>query len=160
MVYDWKPGARVNADAEKVGKELESIGEEVTPAMVVKKAKSKKTELHKCFEWDDEKAAQQYRITQARHILATLVIIPDQSEEGAPRQIVRRYENVTCGENRAYVPIEHVLKKEEWREELFSEIRIGIEELERKIEAIKEFDEVFATKLGSRLRAAKELVSA
>jgi len=49
------------------------------PADVVKFARDPKTALHKQFEWDDSRAAEQYRLEQARHIIrcAVRVVVDD-----------------------------------------------------------------------------------
>lgn len=41
----------------------------LTPEDVVKAAKNPKSPLHPCFEWDDEEAAHQYRLHQARNLV-------------------------------------------------------------------------------------------
>lgn len=53
-------------DAQMVADEIANIGEAVTAEQIVDKAKDENTELHKCFTWDDEAAAEKYRIIEAR----------------------------------------------------------------------------------------------
>ena len=68
------------------------------------------------------------------------------------------YENVTVEDGKAYVQIEQALSKEEWREEVFSQIRKGIEQLEMKAEAYENMD-ITLKKVKHKLRAVKELVT-
>lgn len=72
----WKPGFESlhKADAQLVAEEIISIGESATPAQIVDKARDPETELHKCFEWRDDVAAEKYRIQQARQVVCHLVI--------------------------------------------------------------------------------------
>ena len=65
MKYCWKHTG-FEADANKVGIELEKIKskEKLTREVVLDYAKNKESELHKCFEWDDNVASEKYRLFQ------------------------------------------------------------------------------------------------
>lgn len=62
-----------------------------TPQALVDAARDPQSELHKYFEWDDVKAAEQYRLTQARYYMRSINI---------------EYVTEECGilEMRAFVP--------------------------------------------------------
>jgi hypothetical protein len=130
MVYQWKEGTRIKANAEKVGTEIEQIKGPKTPEAVVKKARSERTELHRCFEWDDSAAAIQYRLEQARYVLRTISIVREVEIPGyaEPRKVtVRAYENVNTAkpdkeEARAYVPTEMALSCPEFRVQIFGRL--------------------------------------
>lgn len=79
MEVAWKMSGIFNADAQKVYQEIGDT--QVTPAEVVEKAKDEKSELHKCFEWDDKKAADKYRLQQARMVINLLVVKTEKPEE-------------------------------------------------------------------------------
>lgn len=55
-----------------------------TPETIVDKARDKTTELHKCFEWRDDVAAEKFRIIQARDIVRHLVILEETPPEERP----------------------------------------------------------------------------
>jgi len=78
MNIKWKHGTRFNADPEKAYQEVETIRKEINrkiqPEDVVEYAKDPNTELHKCFEWGDTKAAFAHRKQQARMVLEGLYI--------------------------------------------------------------------------------------
>ena len=78
---EWKVKGIFKADAQKVYEEIGDVN--VTPEEVLKKAKNKKSELHKCFEWDNDIAAERYRLQQARQIIQLLVVTPV-AEEHTP----------------------------------------------------------------------------
>lgn len=97
MKYAWKETARLRrVDAQKVGKEMELLkrqgGGRFTPGDVVNAARSVGTELHKCFEWDDTKAAEQYRLAQAGFLIRKLVV--QIAEEGADSEPVRAFVSI------------------------------------------------------------------
>lgn len=47
----------------------------VTPDMVVADAESADSPLHELFEWDDEKAAAQHRLYQARELIRSITVV-------------------------------------------------------------------------------------
>lgn len=73
-------GMRFNADPQKVYEEINSIGEKYTPEEILEKAKDSSTELHKCFEWDDTKAAENWRKQTARVICCSLQVVVEKEE--------------------------------------------------------------------------------
>ena len=83
--FRYKEHARTPVKAEIVGEELERLiaksNNQITPADIVKAAKSKKSPIHNCFEWDNTKAAKKYREDQARYLLRVIVVIYDDEDE-------------------------------------------------------------------------------
>lgn len=72
--YSWK-SVGFNANAQKVGEELERINE-ITNKNVLEYAKDNiNSELHKCFEWDDEIASEKYRLIQATKIISSISFV-------------------------------------------------------------------------------------
>ena len=162
MVYQWKGGTRLKADAEKVGSEIEQIKGPKTPEAVVKKARSASTELHKCFEWDDSAAAIQYRLEQARYVLRTISIVREVEIPGSdtPRKVVvRAYENVNTAkgddeQERAYVATEAALAQPEFRAQIFNRLARMIAEATEIADAYRYLSPEISA-LGDRLHAIK-----
>jgi hypothetical protein len=162
MVYQWKDGTRLKADAEKVGNEIEQIKGPKTPEAVVKKARSERTELHKCFEWDDSAAAIQYRLEQARYVLRTISIVREVEIPGSdtPRKVVvRAYENVNTAkgddeQERAYVATEAALAQPELRAQIFNRLSRMIAEATEIADAYRYLSPEISA-LGDRLHAIK-----
>lgn len=80
---------RVSA-AEKARKALAEIQEQNEEGLlraedVVDTARSPDHPLHKYFTWDDSEAAEQWRLTQARHLIRKVLVIgPNGDEDAAP----------------------------------------------------------------------------
>lgn len=78
---EWKSGCSFSgkADAEKVQMEIDALasvdpnGKCSPKAMVDFAQRHPASELHKCFEWDDTKAANAYRLSQATEIKLSIV---------------------------------------------------------------------------------------
>lgn len=70
---------------DQIKAELETVRQKngglLRPADVVNFAKNKKTRLHSMFEWDNTKAAQEYRIWQAQSIIRVIVTVHDDTGE-------------------------------------------------------------------------------
>ena len=124
-VFSWKSW-HPRADAQKIGEELESLGESPDPAGIVELASNPKTELHKCFEWDSKTAAQKYREYQARnivnHLTVTYVTREGVTIEGVPAYVsVMRTQEDESSE-RGYVNIETALAVEEYRSSIYAQV--------------------------------------
>lgn len=90
IVAKWKQGFDFmfnGADAQKVAEEISAIGEAPTTQQIVDAGRNPDSELHKCFEWDNDVAAEKYRLTQARYIVRNLVI--EESEIPTERPEIR-----------------------------------------------------------------------
>lgn len=76
--YQWRSGARINADAQQAGETIELLRQKangsLTPAMVVEAARPATSVLHGAFEWDDSEAAERFRESQARQLIGALVV--------------------------------------------------------------------------------------
>jgi hypothetical protein len=73
------------ADAQKIGEELNKLAGavgELTPAVVVETARSPRNILHRHFQWDDQKAAEAFRLDQARCLIRSIVVEDDEAEDG------------------------------------------------------------------------------
>ena len=132
---EWKTRLFGDADAQKV---YEEIGEQnITPEEILEKAKNKKSELHKCFEWDDTKAAYQYRLQQARTIMCNLVIVHEEIQERP-----RAFYNLTF-EKAEYHPTTLILKKPDEYEALLQKAHGELKSFQQKYKMLKELEPIF-----------------
>lgn len=95
------------ANPQRIGEELERIsqlhGGKLTPRAVMQEARTGRNPLHPFFEWDDKKAAESYRLEQARHIIR-IVRVEDAEMENAPRAFL----SVTDKAGTAYYSVQTV----------------------------------------------------
>lgn len=111
MKYCWKGYNFSGADANKVGAELETIENtgELTKEKIVEFAKDKKSELHKCLEWDDKIAGEKYRLHQASQILVSISVVINEE----PQKTTRMFVNIQNEDKKVYKNIISVLENEE-----------------------------------------------
>lgn len=88
---DWAEGARQSVPAKVVHKTFEQIRAKhggLTRKNIVDEARSAKSPIHSCFEWDDRKAGEAYRLDQAGHLQRCLIY--RRSVEGEDRERITR----------------------------------------------------------------------
>lgn len=138
----WKFDRLYNASAQKVAEEIGD--EETTPEKVLEKAKDEKSELHKCFEWNDSVAAEKYRLEQARCIIRNLVYVPAKEDDPPVR-----YYSITQ-ERHVYQPTKFFIQQVDEHEKL----------LKRALEELRAFKQKYKTlsELESVLGAIEEVL--
>lgn len=123
------------ADPQKVAEEIMSIGSEATPSQIVDKAKGERTELHKCFTWDDKKAAEQWRLQQARSIVGCLIIHREEKYEDKP-EVHYFHKNDSGG----YKPATYVFTHADEHEKLLQAAYAELAAFKRKYSSLQELD--------------------
>ena len=134
----WSVEGLHKGDAQKCYDECQTL-KEVTPENVLAKAKNKKTELHKCFEWDDSVASEKYRLIQAREIIRHFVIMPPEKKEDAPK--VRSYQ-VTTKRN-VYEPTRIIMQKPDEYMALLKRAKAELEAFKQRYKTLTELEELF-----------------
>ena len=141
-VATWRSGPCVfKADAQKVAAEISSIGLSVKPEEIVDKARDESTELHKCFEWDDTKAAEKYRVYQARQIVCHLIVKEVNNEP--QKQEVRFFYKTDSQEG--YKPVSYIMRNEDEYQKLLDRALSELKAFQRKYSTLKELDGLFDT---------------
>lgn len=135
MQAEWKIKGVYKADAQKVADE---IGDgKITPQEVLEKARDENSELHKCFEWDDNIAAEKYRLQQARAIIINLVYKTDKTSE----QPIRIFQITT--QKSTYQPTKQFLVQEDEYQNLLKRAKSELEAFKKKYHALTELELVF-----------------
>lgn len=123
------------ADAQKVYEELGDIS--ISAEEIVEKAKDENSELHKCFEWDNEKAGNLYRIQQARTIVCNLVFIP-KKENDTPIRVFH-----ISTEKSVYKPTKLILQQPNEYQHLLETAKQELYSFQRKYKSLVELEGVF-----------------
>ena len=135
--------------ATAIEKELEQIRKEnggtLQPKNVVDFARNPKTALHNRFTWDDSKAAEEYRLWQARSIIKVCVkLIPRPDGESIESRVyVSLYGDRKEGGD-GYRTLVSVLNDKEQRAQLLSQALSEYEALGRKYQDLTELAEIFS----------------
>jgi len=142
--YTLKNGSILPIKANVAGREIErlkKINGELSPQLVLKSARPKNSVLHECFEWDNAKAAQKYRLQQASYLLRAIeiVYIGDDGEKTKPvRAFVALIEEGTY-KPRSYKAIGEVMSDKQLKAQYLSGLLSEYEALGRRNKNVAEF---------------------
>jgi hypothetical protein len=145
-------GAKV---AQRIGDALSEIARkagDLTPELVVKAARSKRSPLHGQFTWDDSEAAKAYRLVQAAWLIRTVkvrVIVDEKPAEArAFIRVVKSAEpSRDCADEAphvasSYVGISEALENPDWRGQMLNQALRELEAFRRKYEMLEELADV------------------
>lgn len=132
----WKISGVFKADAQKVYQEIGDTS--ITPEEVLEKARKKRSELHKCFEWDDSVAAEKFRLQQARQIIQLLVITPKYEDD----EPIRAFQ--ISSEKNVYQPTRLIIQQPDEYTQLLKRAKGELFAIEKRYKMLSELEAVFA----------------
>lgn len=136
----WKVPGLFRADATTVAMEVMAIGDNATPDQIVECARDESKELHKCFTWDNDKAADKWRKQEARQIMCTLVI--EHKPEDREKPDIRVFWKNDAGTGYKAAPL--VFKQSDEYEKLLISAKAELRAFKQKYSMLKELDEILA----------------
>lgn len=126
--------------SEQIRGELEALRDEdglIHPERVVAWAQEHaESALHSQFEWDDNKAAEEYRLWQARRTIAIHVV----TQEGERRLISLSIDRISGG---GYREVEDVMRRKDLREVALQDALADLRRIRAKYQHLKELAEVW-----------------
>lgn len=156
-VYEWKNGHAWKVDAQTAGEHLEVLRQKkdgtLTSEVVLEDARSRRSPLHKCFEWDDAVAAEKYRLDQAGDLLRSIVVTfksADRTEKST-----RAFVHVETQHGRGYTSLAHAMSDADLRKQVIQRAWV---ELQGWRERYREYEEL-ATIFGAMDKAEKKIVA-
>lgn len=127
---------------------LERIEEEhgvITPETVVATARPASSPLHGYFEWNNTKAADKYRLWQARMLIRSVSVVYEMDGDGkSNRGFVNMTVTVDNKPERGYIGIARAMSDDELREQLLKQAKQEAQEWRRRYNNLTELSEVFA----------------
>ncbi len=124
----------------------------LSPEVVVREAAEEKSPLHDYFTWDDDEAAQRWRIHEARRLINVCVEIID---DGKKNKEVNVFVSLKSDrEEGGYRTMVNVLSNASLRSELVSNALDEMEFFREKYKTLRELASVFAVmkKVEAKLR--------
>lgn len=141
MVYSWKHGARLSGiSAQLAGEVCESLDAVgcLSAQRLVDVSRPSNAPLHNAFEWDDAIAGEEWRKSQARLIIRSIVVVPDEEKKEA----VRAFFKVGQSEN-SFESLHVIMKDENKRTSLLRNALAELESFRRKYSMLEELATVF-----------------
>ena len=138
MVYQWKSGSRISANAQIAGEMCSRLEEEgrLTAKALLDANRPPDAPLHGEFDWNDSTAAESWREHQARRIINSLVIVSDKTEP------VRGFFKIERTES-TYQSISTILHSESTTEKLLDAALKELEAFKRKYITLQQLCVVF-----------------
>lgn len=137
-VVRWSANGFYKQDPNDVMREIESIGDVVTPRSIVERARDENHFMHDMFEWDDSVAGELYRETQARQIIRMLVVVDEEKKEQPPVRLLVS----TGNRDQTYTPVKLIVRNEDAYNDLLSRALSELIAFKRKYSTLVELDEV------------------
>lgn len=136
--------------AQTAGERLEMIEQRdgvITPQAVVDDARPIGSVLHNLFEWNDAKAAEQYRLSQASTFIRCIVVKPDPDEKlKSPIRMFMNRNPINEGQKKtgAYINFRSALENPESREVVLNNARYELRTFRKKYSGLSELAKIFA----------------
>ena len=140
MKFTWTGGSRIKIDAQVAGERLHRIrdrkGGAITPDDVLHDASKESSPLHEHFDWNNDSAANKYRLQQAGELLRMLVVVYDDHENQEP---VRSFVAVESQEHRGYEDTKTALMTPELRAQVLARAKSELKTWTRRYRRFNEF---------------------
>lgn len=142
IIAEFRTKGLFKADPQLVAEEIAEIGEEVTAEQIVERARDASSELHKCFDWDDNSAAEKYRIYQARVLTSQLIVRRTEQEkkDGMPPLRVFHKAESSSG----YKPIQVIVTHEDEYQKLLQRAYAELHAFKVKYSGLQELDYIIS----------------
>lgn len=126
----------------KIQRELELIrkkhGGLLRPSDVVEFARAKDTELHRHFQWDDSRAAGEYRLLQARHLIRVVVHVAPATNESIRTFVSLRSDRTKGNGYRAFA---EVMNDKDLTQKLMADARADLAYFAQKYNRLRDVAE-------------------
>lgn len=157
MVYQWRPGTHPKVEAQVAGEHLERLRESnggLTARLVVDDAKAEDSPIHAVFEWDDTRAADEYRLVQARDVMRHIAVVITDGSAGEAPTMSRGFVVVTENEQDRYESIQIVMDDPALRQQVLTRALRELEAWQKKYAELEEFAGVRASIQKARKKLA------
>lgn len=118
FTYEYRVPGLQKVPAQVAGEECERLDRSaagLSPQTLLDASRDVAAPLHDEFEWNDEVAAEKYRLRQARSIIQNIVCATIHDEEVIEE---RAFVSVRPNPVSAYVSLQRALSNDEWKEHL------------------------------------------
>ena len=124
--YQWVAGSRLHKlDPTIAGEALKRLDQQyhgaLTSDVLVTASQAPEAPLHDAFEWDDAKCGEQWRTSQAGHILRSIRVVRADVPEATPQRVYLNVDTPTESfpdQPRVYMRVERVQAEESLRHQI------------------------------------------
>ena len=140
MVYKWRAGYNFKADPEKAAKVMNKLAKkgELNAGNLVEVSRPVNAPLHDDFEWDDTKAADNWRKQQGRCMINSLLMIPEESDM-KEKEPIRAFFKVPQVDNSQYESTEVLIRTQNGRDALRDQAQKELSSYRQKYRTVLEW---------------------
>jgi hypothetical protein len=144
----WSLATRLRVSIDVVAEEIKKIQDanngECTAALLLQSARSTSSPLHSAFEWNDEVAAEKYRLQQAGALIRAVRIVVKDDGKGPPKTVrafisTRKVDETELKERRVYISTNDALRDPDARGQL---LRDAIRDVHAYMQRYRHFSEL------------------
>ena len=162
MVYKYKWRATAYpVPAQKAGEYIHDISEKengITAERLLELSRDENALMHKCFEWDDTKAAEKYRLKQSGQIINGIVVVAINDK---PVEKIRAFASVTSrahSETGVFKAIARVFSEADSKKIMLENALMELEMFKKKYQTLTELEDVIAA-IDDAVREIKEKIA-
>lgn len=140
--YGWKD-KRIGGDPTIVARHLHGLERKygiLDAAVVVEDARDAESPLHRYFQWDNNVAAEEYRLEQARRLLRAVVM----DSPARPNETIRAFLMVETDSAGGYVNTVRAMSDVVLREQVLARARTELKAFKTKYAHLRELAAVIA----------------
>jgi glutamate synthase domain-containing protein 2 len=156
--YTYRAGYRpALKDPQAVGDKLQELRDKhkgLTASIVIEDAKNKNSVLHGAFEWNDSKAAHEWRLHSARHLMRA--VITKELDSSGEIRYQPAFVFVKTEEGPRYESLARVLDDDEMRLQVINRALKEFEQWQKRYKEYEEFLSVFESFDKTRKRLEQE----
>ena len=126
----------------------------ITPAIIVKKSKAKKSVLHDYFEWDNSAAGTQWRLQQARNLMNHIEVTIISNDK--PSETIKFLHNIRIvpeSKDREYISVSSVVQSADYHSQVIDKALVEVKAWKKRY---KQYSEL--TKIFDAIKSAEELL--
>lgn len=146
QVFKPSPGARLSrVEAQLVGQHLTGMIERngvLDPKAVLVEARDEASPLHGFFTWDDNAAAEAFRLDEARRLIRSVRVVIQRSPEQSPLE-VRAFVRVASEKKNTYLPVARVMSDDDMRKQLLAKALLELQAFRQRYATLSELAVLF-----------------
>lgn len=144
MVYKWKSGARIKGDAQASGELFEQLAntpDGLTARTLLDANIPESAPLHSDYEWNDEIAAEKWRLQQSNQFINSITVVMFEEKDGGAVEQPRAFHITT--EVHKYEPLTAIVQEPTKYKALLHNALAELSAFERKYKMLKELKPIF-----------------
>lgn len=157
--YKWKLGSRRPGNAQTVGEVIEQLRNKLGGVLsaddVLEQAEPESSPLHRYFQWDDTKAALEYRRVQASELIRAVVTVVD---NGTDKREIRAFVSIRENVGKSqFVDVRTALADPSMRTTVLKNALNELRAFERKYEELEELSLIFTAIKKVRVKVRRKV---